>query len=424
MKKQYLPLYIGLLASAAPLFSADQKPTQSIMQAEANIDITKYVFGCTPPFSTRHINEVAHEEHTVDVERFKPLQTNALESIATRLSVVQKLRIAYAGLDTESTQLIRAQLEQAKEVLHQAQQTISALAAKCGNNKATISTQDILRCAQWAKTLELEDNYIDLTFHNGTKFSTSCRILGPNGAVGRTLSHHEWVERSQYGPEAAQYATTGVDSGEVKDANLDFLSEDFPLDPTGLVLSNEWKPRITASSTQGNSVPEAEESVDKYMKPDVSDEWQWGKPWQASQELVAEYNKPSEPEPVITTLPKQNSDKNFKRPWGRGADTNPELVQAMLNQGTQKGFTSLPVEVATQPEIVRETLNRGAKQSWASIGMKAPAQEQATQEVRPFVWGESKLPKQEIIDQFDAKAKKGPQTGVISMPCEPSSSNQ
>jgi len=225
MKKQYIPLYIGLLTSAAPLLSADQKPTQIIMQPEANVDITKYVFGCTPPFCTRHINEVAHEEHTVDVERFKPLQTNALESIETRLIAVRTLRTAYASLDTESAQQVKAQLKQAKEALKQAQQTIGALATKCGNDKATITTQDILRCAQWAKTLEPEDNYVDLTFHNGNKFSTSCRVLGPNGAVGHVLSHHEWIERSQYGPEVAGYATTGVDSGEIKDANMDFSDE-------------------------------------------------------------------------------------------------------------------------------------------------------------------------------------------------------
>jgi hypothetical protein len=141
-------------------------------------------------------------------------------------------------------------------------------------------------------------------------------------------------------------------------------------------------------------------------------DWQWGQDTEPDPEIVQQIaNRAGQP---VIKFPVENIAANIAvgRQWGKGADTNPELVQDALNRGVQKGFTVLPLE------------SNGPTQSWADIKMATPAQEQTTQEIRPFVWNEGKMPSKAIIDQFDAQAKKGPQRGVASLPCEPSSSDQ
>lgn len=172
------------------------------------------------------INDVAQEEHTVDAEFFQPLHTKALASIEARLGIVRSVLSGskeHGALSQEES----AKFQQAKETIKQIQQTVRALAAKGNTDKATITTQDILRCAQWAKKLEIDDNCAELTFHNDAIFRASVRMLGPNGAIGHLLNEHERIERFQYNANADNASnaqtppvTPASDPLEVKDAQL------------------------------------------------------------------------------------------------------------------------------------------------------------------------------------------------------------
>lgn len=298
--------------------------TMSLFGADKADAINKLMFDGTPPFCANHIAEADANELDIDAESFKKLHTHALASIKVRADDLQS-RLQALSLDDSGTLAQEKELmTYARNITFSTHTFIASLAKKYETNPAKVSTQDILRCAQWAKQLENDDNSIKLTFHHGIAWNTSTRVLARN-SIGGILANHEWIERSKYGSDAAQYAARGVDSGEVTDANLDFFDN------------------VTYETFEPETTPTGHPFV-------------WGEGKLPSQKVIDEFDEKA-------------------------------------RKGPQGGVTSMKIEPS------------------AAIS-NAPS----------MWWQTGGEPSQAMVDRFDAQAKKGPQKGIISMPAE--SSNQ
>ncbi len=234
MNTQNTLIFYGLsILMAAPLFAADNThreiwpsswPTRAMPGQDAQFkQVTDLVFNGTPPFCNAHIQDTEKSLHTLATDDFATLQRNALASITLRIAALQPLNFACAS-QAEQQALVHA-----SALLAQTQKTIAALAPSHYNAQSIfVSTQDILRFAQWAKMIEWQNEArVMLTFHNGVQFSTR------DNTITNVLAQHEWIEYNKYMHQPIPHATmqpipnTSNNDNDVTDMDIDLPEEVF-----------------------------------------------------------------------------------------------------------------------------------------------------------------------------------------------------
>lgn len=243
---------IGALSLTVPSFAADQNALQLL-------SIRKIMFNGTPPLCTQHIEAAERTEHQVYAEDFKALRHNALESIQVRHNGVQ------ADLDTSYYNSDFGQQDvdnyaSARNMLKDAHHIIHALMGKYDSSSVCVTTQDILRCAQWAKTITQQTkDSIKLVFHNEATVTLSSRSDDPHGVIGHILQQHEAIERNDYAPQKRKTIKKNLE--EISTQSRNFLASSGG--PYNFYLGEEFSEEL---SYEEDVEPSQEDTAEKNPK--------------------------------------------------------------------------------------------------------------------------------------------------------------